>query len=869
MSFSSLIWAFIVPSRAFSVTFDASQRVSPLNQSQLSGTCLPVWNSPTIYSKIKSGLTLSRYATMRFPNGTISNEYHWNSFGLLDSTGIWHPDTTLDSAGFRSTNRYCGTTSSNWGTERYSFVTDGDTTTLWWSDPSIVENDPYIYLSWPVKTQVDSVIILWGDRYSKSFEVQSWEGSISYPGPHQMKDSRWNTIYSDTAGIGGHTSIKCTTTVSTYALRVISHKGFDGSDIQIREIYGFANGSLVTIHKPDNTQQTKTIALSTHPGIMDKSGYQWTFEKFMAYLDTLGYSTLPVISVNYGTGTAEEAAAWVYYANKVKKYNIKYWQIGNEMDGLWEIGGPVNAFTYTEKFLKYSKAMKAVDPSIKILGPLASGLDALSGEHDNRTWLESTIYKIGEAEKRDTLKYLDGIDFHCYPYWTSGTIKSQDMALASDYVYDRSDSMLAWINRYLYTPESTLVMMSEFNASTIMNSVLKQTVNGIINANMNAGLAYKFGYRAMSVIWDSYEGGSVGNDGTHGSLSLFNNTTKLTGSSAYAPSSAFWGNFMVTNVWLDPQKQNFLLKSDTTRVGYLRYYGSATSNDSRVLILNLSTTDTFDVNVSMTGIPYSKVELYSWSEREFFMNGTSSGAYAIPNCGPSSTVKLVTELGTPRIAPKSAIVLRYFDSDSSQSKLQRLFRTCENARPSVGDTIKVAVSYRAVNGIIQSISYRLDSAAYQNVSALDGIFDGSYENSCFTLDSRTLGAGNIRLITRVIASNGDSCFDTLALTGYTSVLNNENALYVKNRLTVAPFSAGEIRITYVPVQNGLARISIYNLSGVLLKELSYPAITNKPFITKWNGRAGNTSKVSSGIYLIKAGIDGSKEKIGQMFKIVN
>jgi hypothetical protein len=51
----------------------------------------------------------------------------------------------------------------------------------------------------------------------------------------------------------------------------------------------------------------------------------------------------------------------------------------------------------SEKFIKYVKAMKAVDPSKKILGPLASGLGRLSGEHDNRTWLESTMFKIGKV----------------------------------------------------------------------------------------------------------------------------------------------------------------------------------------------------------------------------------------------------------------------------------------------------------------------------------------------------------------------------------------------------------------------------------------------------------------------------------------
>jgi hypothetical protein len=864
---SLLLLLFVLSYSSFSVTFDASQKTSTLSQPQLAGTCLPVFNPPLTYTRIKTGLALSHYATFRFPNGTLSNEYHWNGKGKYDSTGIWHPDTAVISGGFMSTNLYCGTTSSNYDTERYSKITDGDTTSFWWSDPSITSSDPYIFLSWTSSKAIDSVVILWGSRFSRNFEVQTWQGSVSYPGPHQMKDERWNTVFSDTAGAGGQTSVKFTS-VSTLALRVISHKGFDGKDVQIREIFAYSNGTLITAHKPDQATQTKTFALSTHPGNSNESTWQWTFEKFMSYLDTMGTPSQAVICVNYGTGTAEEAAAWVYYANKVKKYNIKYWQVGNEMDGEWEIGGPVNAYTYSEKYLQFAKAMKAVDPSIKILGPLASGLDKLSGEHDNRTWLESTIFKIGETEKRDSCTYLDGIDFHCYPYWSSGTIKAQDMALASDYVYNRSDSMLAWINRYLYKPDSTLVMISEYNATVIMNILLKQPVNGIINANMNAGIAEKFGFRAMSLIWDSYEGGGNGKDGTHGSLSLFNSTAILAMTMPYAPSSAFWGNYMVTNIWLDPHKQNYKIKIDSSRSGYLRYYGASTGNDARVLVLNLSTTDTLNVNISMTGIPYSKVACYSWGDREFNMIGTTSTSYALPNCGPSSTITDSSKFVMPRIAPNSAMVLRYFVSDSGSIKPETFFRACQNSAPAPGDTIKVSYSSRAVNGFVQSISYKLDSAAYKNLTALDGAFDGPYENAVFSIDSRTLGEGKFNLIIRTIASNGDSCFDTVPLIGYSIAVNKINARKAENNLSLTTISNGKIKISYNPVQNGTAYIKIYNVSGALLYECSSAVTSQAPLTLLWNGTSSAHGSVSSGMYIVKAGLEGTNQQVGQIFKFV-
>src|SRR6478609_3633587 len=73
--------------------------------------------------------------------------------------------------------------------------------------------------------------------------------------------------------------------------------------------------------------------------------------EFVAYAKKIGAE--PYITVNMGTGTIEEARRWVeycnvkegpYYAELRKKhgypepYNIRYWSLGNEMDGPWQIG---------------------------------------------------------------------------------------------------------------------------------------------------------------------------------------------------------------------------------------------------------------------------------------------------------------------------------------------------------------------------------------------------------------------------------------------------------------------------------------------------------------------------------------------------
>lgn len=67
-----------------------------------------------------------------------------------------------------------------------------------------------------------------------------------------------------------------------------------------------------------------------------------------------------------------DAAAMVTYANVTKSYGIKYWSIGNEPD-LYSMQSlqpaTYSASDYCATFRAYATAMKAADPSIRILGP--------------------------------------------------------------------------------------------------------------------------------------------------------------------------------------------------------------------------------------------------------------------------------------------------------------------------------------------------------------------------------------------------------------------------------------------------------------------------------------------------------------------
>ena len=108
--------------------------------------------------------------------------------------------------------------------------------------------------------------------------------------------------------------------------------------------------------------------------------------EFIDYCRTLGVE--PYICVNMGTGTMDEAQAWVEYCNgtsdtywanlrrangREEPFGVKYWGLGNEMYGKWQIGA-LSAEEYVKKAREFAKVMRRTDPSIELVGCGLSGV---------------------------------------------------------------------------------------------------------------------------------------------------------------------------------------------------------------------------------------------------------------------------------------------------------------------------------------------------------------------------------------------------------------------------------------------------------------------------------------------------------------
>ncbi|HWR74132.1 MAG TPA: hypothetical protein VN276_00745 [Bacteroidales bacterium] len=151
------------------------------------------------------------------------------------------------------------------------------------------------------------------------------------------------------------------------------------------------------------------------------------FDEFIAMCREIGAE--PVITVaadeylvNYPAGCTvtnrdaliTNAVEWVKYSNVKKGYNVKYWLIGNEC---WHKNNENSTpEIYAKDVVDFSKAMKAVDPSIFIV-PNGNSVDffkrvlAIAGNDIDMICLSNYPtynYGAGYATYRDTLQNLLG-----------------------------------------------------------------------------------------------------------------------------------------------------------------------------------------------------------------------------------------------------------------------------------------------------------------------------------------------------------------------------------------------------------------------------------------------------------------------------
>ncbi len=132
-------------------------------------------------------------------------------------------------------------------------------------------------------------------------------------------------------------------------------------------------------------------------------------DEFIAFCRAVGAE--PYLCTNAGTGTPEEMSDWVEYCNLESEgrwaarrranghaapHAVRYWSIGNENYGWWEIGAK-DSEEWARYVLEAAKMMKRVDDTIQVCAAATS----------DRAWSMRLLERAG--------RYLDLIALHDYP----------------------------------------------------------------------------------------------------------------------------------------------------------------------------------------------------------------------------------------------------------------------------------------------------------------------------------------------------------------------------------------------------------------------------------------------------------------------
>lgn len=198
----------------------------------------------------------------------------------------------------------------------------------------------------------------------------------------------------------------------------------------------------------------------------------------------------------------------------LNKNQFRYWSMDNEVDiwnGThdWAMPTLLSASAFMDRFIELAKKAKAIDPTIKICGPVTTSewqWYKWSNESiwiDGRyyPWMEYFIKRLGDEYKVSGVKLLDVLDIHNYPWYNgddaaalqghriyydetydypgSNGLKSStggwDNSLTKQYIFKRIDD---WLTEHFGANHGITPGVSEWGTMSGSNPSLESVIYG-------------------------------------------------------------------------------------------------------------------------------------------------------------------------------------------------------------------------------------------------------------------------------------------------------------------------------------------------------------------------------------------------------
>ncbi len=343
------------------------------------------------------------------------------------------------------------------------------------------------------------------------------------------------------------------------------------------------------------------------------------------------------ITANYGSGTPQEAADWVRYSNVTKGYGFKYWEVGNENYGTWEMDHntrPNDPVTYATRFKDYFNQMKAIDPTIKIGCPVVVGEDSSANYTDEvvtnpRTGLTHSGWTpVMLATMKNLGVTPDFLAYHYYPQAPGAEGDAGLLASSANWASDAAN-LRQQLADYLGAAASNVELTCTENNS-VYSSPGKQTtslVNGLFMADSFCQLM-KTEFTSM-VWWDWRNGQETGN----------NNSTSLYGWRNYGnygvmdavvpslPANRYPTYYALKLLQYFARPGDQVVTATSSYIGISAHAVRHPDGKVSVLLINKHPTTNLPVNISITGYtPPTTAYLASYGKPQDTAAQTGSGS---------------------------------------------------------------------------------------------------------------------------------------------------------------------------------------------------------------------------------------------------
>jgi hypothetical protein len=391
----------------------------------------------------------------------------------------------------------------------------------------------------------------------------------------------------------------------------------------------------------------------------------WTWATSLAnYIHVItNVNGISMITMNYGTGFTNEAAAWVAYCNaattntqplgtdstgtnwqtagywaslraaaklgsddgrnflrigRSAPLGFKYWEIGNEEYGSWEIDSntpPHDPYTYAVRARDYISLIRSVDPTVKIGVVVTPGEDAYANYTTHpavnpRTgvthygWtpvLLSTLASLGVTP--------DFLVHHRYPQNPGGEDDTGLLLSSSGWLNDAAN-LRQQLGDYLGANGASVEILCTENNSVSSNPG-KQSVSLVGGLFFADSLAELMQTEINGLFWWNFRNGSTSSGGNV-SASLYG--WRLFGDYGVTEGTDYYPPYYTMKLMQDFAQAGDSILSAGSDYPYLAAYAARRQNGSlSVLVINKTSSNVSTGQVAVAGFtPYSTATVYSY-----------------------------------------------------------------------------------------------------------------------------------------------------------------------------------------------------------------------------------------------------------------